>query len=83
MKKQNPEIVPAKILRVQKNFERWRIEKQGKRDPIPLKLWKAAAKLCKSHSIHRVSKALRVDPSKLKNYVEKSPRDWLGPRLRI
>lgn len=74
MKKQNPEIIPAKILRVQKNFERWRTKKRGKRDPIPLKLWRAAAKLCKSYSIHRVSRMLRVDPAKLKDHVEKSPR---------
>jgi hypothetical protein len=44
---------------VEEQFEHWRAGKQS-RERIPPKLWRAAAKLCGTYSVHRVSRWLRL-----------------------
>jgi len=49
---------------VRDEFKGWRAEKQP-RERIPTALWAAAAKLCQSYSVHRVSRWLRINPTAL------------------
>ena len=60
----NTEGVPAEVRRMQEQFERWRAGKQP-RERIPQRLWEAAARLCKTNSIHRVSRWLRLNHTSL------------------
>ena len=50
-------------------LEHWRKIKKNHREPIPKKLWQAAADLARKHSINEVSKALRLSYADLKNHV--------------
>ncbi len=59
-----PKDVPADICRVQERFERWRAGKQS-RERIPARLWRAAAKLCAIHGVHRVARCLRLNHTAL------------------
>ena len=55
---------------VRDQFEEWRRSRKSRRDPIPLRLWKAAVNLSGSYSIHSISKALRLNYSDLKERVD-------------
>jgi len=59
----------------QRQFEGWRAQKRG-RERIPQNLWRAAAQLCQSHSLPRVARWLRLNPTALRARIRKtSPRD--------
>jgi hypothetical protein len=58
------EGMPAEVCRVDEQFERWRTGKQGQKR-ISAGLWEAAVKLCESHSVHRVSRWLRLNHTAL------------------
>jgi len=58
---------------VQEQFERWRAGRQP-REPIPAALWDAAGDLCKVYSLHRVSRWLRLNQTRLKDRAGKSCR---------
>jgi len=60
MAKMRPGVVPAEVRRVREQFEGWRTGKQP-RERIPAVLWSAAARLCRTYSVHRVSRWLRVN----------------------
>lgn len=45
-------------------FELWRRTKRG-RDRIPERLWAAAAKLCRTQSVNRVARCLRLNYASL------------------
>ena len=75
MASKRPEAVPAEVRRMQEQFEHWRAGKQA-RERIPLRLWEAAAKLCKAHSIHRVSRWLHLNHTALQGRAG----GRLGPR---
>lgn len=62
--------VPAEVRRVQEQFERWRAGKQGQ-ERIPARLWEAAANLCGTHGIHRVSRWLRLNRTTLQKRAGK------------
>lgn len=66
--------LPENVERVREQFEEWRGRKRG-RERIPERLWSAAASAARSHGVHAVSRALRVEHSKLRQRVEKT-----GPR---
>ena len=53
------------ILEVQKRFEQWRLERQGK-GSIPLELWAAAVSLARVHGVPPVCQALRLNHNDLK-----------------
>jgi hypothetical protein len=49
-------------------FENWR-QNRKKRAPIPETLWEAAAALYPSYCLHRISKTLHLNHTKLKHYA--------------
>ncbi len=55
-------------------FEQWR-HSRDKRKAIPEALWEAAASLYPDYSLHRISKALRLNHTKLKDYVKAASPD--------
>ena len=55
----------AALKDLEKRFERWRRTRQP-RERIPDALWAAAAKLTRRHSIHKVSRRLRLNSKTLK-----------------
>jgi len=61
---------PSHLEDVRERFERWRRNRE-KRSPIPETLWEAAASLYPEHSLHEISKALRLNHTKLKHYAMK------------
>ena len=58
------DISPA-LEDVQELFDQWRQHKK-RRDPIPPSLWEAAVSLTGTHSIHRISRLLRLNFNELK-----------------
>lgn len=52
---------------LRKEFEQWRQTRSSRREPIPGHLWAAAATLCQTHSIAKVSKQLGLSYTDLKN----------------
>jgi len=60
---------PPEVREVQKRFTSWRRTKRGG-DKIPLSLWAAAVKLCRVHSVHRVSRWLRLSDAALRERIE-------------
>jgi hypothetical protein len=63
--------VPVKkpiLEAVRSQFQAWR-KRRHCRGPIPESLWQAAVGLCREHSICEVSRALRLNYSRLKDQV--------------
>jgi hypothetical protein len=54
---------------VAQRFERWRNNRSTKRERIPTDLWQAAAALCNSYSINKVSRYLGLSSTDLKRRV--------------
>ena len=67
----NVAIVPAHeaLDQVTQRFETWR-KQSGRTRKIPEELWEAAVALCKEHSVTKVSKALGLNHSDLKQRVK-------------
>ena len=59
---------------VQAQFEQWR-RSRGKRRPIPASLWEAASSLYPAYSLHRISRTLGLNHTKLKHYVQEQSPD--------
>lgn len=72
------EDVPAEVRRVVEQFERWRAGKQGQ-ERIPPRLWKAAASLCETHSVRRVSRWLRLNHTVLRKRAGRRRRAGRSP----
>lgn len=62
------DIAPAEVRRAQQVFARWRAQK-GPRERIPARLWRVAARLCRSHSVHQVARWLRLNHTSLQDQV--------------
>jgi hypothetical protein len=60
---------PPEVREAQKRFTNWRRTKRGG-EKIPLSLWAAAMKLCRRHSVHRVSRWLRLSDAALRERIE-------------
>ena len=81
---------PADVRKVRERFEGWRAQKRG-RERIPEGLWSAAAKLCEIHSVHQVSRWLRLNHAALRDRTRRTrPRDprrspafveWMPPAV--
>lgn len=54
---------------VRRQFEAWRTGRSKRTEPIPEKLWQAAADLCKNYPIHKVSRFLHLSYADLKKRV--------------
>jgi hypothetical protein len=61
--------IRIEMERVYRRLEHWRKMRRG-REPIPKKLWAAAAAVAREHGINPTSKALHLEFKKLKEYVE-------------
>ncbi len=61
--------VPPEIKRVLDRLEGWRRRKRSRRERIPDQLWSAAVGLCKDHSVHQISRWLRLNHTDLKRRV--------------
>lgn len=73
------ELIPSSdrhpsLEAVQAQFEQWR-RSRGKRRPIPASLWEAASSLYPEYSLHRISRTLRLNHTKLKHYIERPSSD--------
>lgn len=70
----NEKITPRRarptLEEVRHGFEMWRKDRRT-RGPIPEDLWRAAVEQCESHSVYKVSRALRVNFTDLRSRVEK------------
>ncbi|RZB33756.1 MAG: hypothetical protein SRB2_03867 [Desulfobacteraceae bacterium Eth-SRB2] len=75
MKLINSSDMQARLEEVRLQFEHWRCNRD-KRGAIPESLWAAAASLYPEHSLHRISKTLRLNYTKLKHYVRGSSADF-------
>jgi hypothetical protein len=63
------EVSPCPTLEeVRRQFEVWRNANKP-RSPIPSRLWDSAASLATRHSVHEISRALRLNYAKLKNHI--------------
>jgi hypothetical protein len=68
MKAEQDSHPDAKMQAVTVLFDQWRSTRK-KRDPIPERLWEAAADLSPSYSTCQISKELRLDFNKLKHRI--------------
>ena len=66
--KNSPTLCTLSITEVQSRFAHWRQTKE-RREQIPEDLWSAAVMLCEQYSVHRVSRALRLHHSSLRDRV--------------
>ena len=69
MEHDNSLTLPSPLESVQYQFETWRETRKTLREPIPEYLWEAASKLKDEYSISRISKALRLNHTDLKNRI--------------
>jgi hypothetical protein len=60
------QIDTAEVREVRGAFDLWRSGKKHGREPIPPKLWRMAATLCKTHSVNRVARYLGLNHTALK-----------------
>ena len=65
------QINSAEVREVRDAFERWRSSKKQGREPIPPKLWRMAARTCKTYSINRVARCLGLNYTALKTEVNR------------
>jgi hypothetical protein len=63
--------VPVAIERVRSQFAEWRAHK-SRRDRIPERLWCAAVEAARRHGVHAVSRAVRLEHSRLRLRVEEA-----------
>ncbi len=57
------------LKEVQKQFEEWRRRRKNHRAQIPPALWEAAASLSGQHSVHEISKRLRLNHTALRDSI--------------
>ena len=73
MSEKNRPDIPIGMEKIYRQLERWREVRRG-RQPIPRRLWEAAAAVAREHGINATSKALHLEFKKLKQYVKSSRR---------
>ena len=66
-----PALFNLTLTEVQSRFAAWRKTRQH-RSRIPEELWAAAVRLSNKHSIHKISRALRLSSADLKERIKKS-----------
>ena len=62
--------IPVEMERVHRRFQQWRRQRRG-REPIPRRLWTAAASVAREYGVNATSKALSLDFNKLKAHVNR------------
>jgi hypothetical protein len=66
---ENRLALPPPLESVRDQFEKWREGKRKPRESIPEHLWEAASKLRSKYPLSRISKALRLNHTDLKNRI--------------
>lgn len=66
----NKKDIPVEMERVHRRFQQWRQQRRG-REPIPKRLWAAAASVAREYGVNATSKALSLDFNKLKAQVNR------------
>ena len=69
MKKSKQSMLPARLVRAQERFEKWRRTHKGYRC-LPDSLWSAAVKLAGLYGVNRTAHALRLEYNGLKKRLE-------------
>jgi len=67
------------IAAVQEQFRSWRSKRANRREPIPRHLWRAAAELCREHSLSHVCRQLGLSFTDLKKHIP----DGQQPAIRF
>jgi hypothetical protein len=62
--------IPVEMERVHRRFQQWRRQRRG-REPIPKRLWAAAASVAREYGVNPTSRALSLDFNKLKAHVNR------------
>ena len=62
--------IPVDLLELKTRFETWRTNRKYMREPIPDELWNAAAELSRRYSPSLVGRVLKLDPSRLKKFLQ-------------
>lgn len=57
------------LKEVQQQFKEWRSRRKNHRAQIPSALWEAAASLSGQHSVHEISKGLRLNHTALRDRI--------------
>ncbi len=70
MEQQNALTLSPSLTDVRTKFEHWRQTRKSCREPIPEQLWQAAVQLAGRHSINKISRALRLNYTELKNHIQ-------------
>lgn len=65
----NKDRLPAVVTDVRRRLDAWR-RSRPKWGPIPAPLWREAATLARTHGIHPIAKALRLEYYSLKRQME-------------
>lgn len=64
--------LPAPVGAALRRVEAWR-KNRPKRSSMPATLWEEAAQLARSHGVHPIARALRLEYYALKRHVQGSP----------
>ena len=79
MSHKNIPALPSPLESVQYQFEKWRETRKKRREPIPENLWVEATRLCNHYSVNRISRALHLNYTDLKNRI---PGQKLVPKKK-
>src|SRR5216683_854144 len=61
----NKAAIPDDLLQLSQRFQEWR-SSQPARSRLPESMWAAAAEMAQQHGVHRTTKVLRLDYTRLK-----------------
>lgn len=70
---QQQTAIPPDLLELSQRLEQWRNE-QPPRTRLPESIWAAAVEMAQRHGVHRTTKTLRLDYTKLKNRMPAAAR---------
>lgn len=65
---QQQTAIPSDLLELSQRLEQWRSE-QPPRTRLPESIWTAAVEMAQRYGLHRTTKTLRLDYTKLKNHM--------------
>ena len=71
--KAKKQAISPRLNRVRRLFTRWRAGEGGRGRRIPADLWAAAGKVAEAEGVYWVSQVLRLDYTRLKQWVANSP----------
>lgn len=72
-KRAKQQVVSRRLSRVRGRVEQWRAEGGGRGRRMPAALWAAAGEVARAEGVYRVSKALRLDYTRLKHWAAQKP----------